>query len=84
MEKPEAKKNSNKKPKKKPYNDFVKYSGLGFQMAGVMVAGYFVSVWVSGKVSEDSASIVQALVILFFVIAAIYLGLKDFIIPPKK
>lgn len=80
MEKPSRKKNSNPS-KKKPYNEFARYSGLAFQMAAVIVLGALLAQFVGGKLEGQVSDLVKVAIILLFVIAAIYLGIKDFIFP---
>lgn len=83
MEKPNPKKNS-RQSKKKPYNEYVRYSGLAFQMAGVIVVGVLIAQFFGNKLEGQAAELVKAGIILFFVVAAIYLGIKDLISPNKS
>lgn len=85
MEKQNPKTSKDKSKKKQSSSDIGKYSGLAFQMVAVIILGFLISSFVKSKMHEGmAADLVQAGIILFFVIASIYLVLKDFISPKKK
>lgn len=75
--KPEKDKNHSERLKK-GVNQFAKYSGLAFQMGGVI----FITVWGGQKLDEITASKTPVFTIvlsLLGVIGAIYVAIKDFI-----
>lgn len=78
-------KTSKDQSKKKQYSDVGRYSGLAFQMVAVIILGFLLSNFVKSKMNEGTAAdLVQAGIILFFVVASIYIVLKDFIGQKKE
>lgn len=41
-------------PKKKPLNNIVQFSGLAFQMIGVMLAAYLLGDWIDAKIESKN------------------------------
>jgi len=68
-------------PKKKPTNDALKYTGLGFQMLAIIGIGVFLGIkldqWLH---TPDIFTIILSLV---SVVLGIYVVIKDFIQPKK-
>ena len=64
-------------PTKKRYNSYLKYSSLAFQMLGTIALGVFLGKYVDEKI--DGNGLWLALISVFFVIVAIYIGIKDLI-----
>ncbi len=61
---------------KKPLNQFIKYSGMSFQMLGPILLGYFGG----GKLDEYfNLSGLQITCVLLGVFGGMYLALRDFI-----
>lgn len=76
----EARKNNDKK--KSTINNFAKYSGLGFEMLGIIFLGTFAGV----KLDEKRAGEFQIFTVVFSllsVLLALYLVLRNFIQPKK-
>ncbi|NNC95460.1 MAG: hypothetical protein HKN92_07845 [Chitinophagales bacterium] len=69
---------SNNLSKKKPYNSYLKYSAIGFQMIGIIIIGVLIGTKLDSYF-ELEKPLMTALFSLLFVIAAIYLSLRDFI-----
>lgn len=66
-------------------NNYLKYSGIGFQIAGGIGAGALLG-WFIDKKMENEAPIFTALLSILFLFASMYLAFKDLIKspPPKK
>jgi len=64
-------------PTKKRYNSYLKYSSLAFQMLGTIALGLLTQKYVDEK--NDGNGLWLALISVFFVIVAIYIGIKDLI-----
>jgi F0F1-type ATP synthase assembly protein I len=65
------------KPVRKVSN-YLKYSGMAFQMVGTMLVGIFVGRWLD-RTLGTSQPYFTALCALLFTGAAVYLVLKDFL-----
>lgn len=68
-------------PEKEPVknvNNYLKYSGMAFQMVGTMLIGILVGKWLDRKL-ETPQPYFTALFALVFTGAAIYLVLRDFL-----
>lgn len=65
------------KPAKK-VNNYLKYSGMAFQMVGTMLVGIFIGRWLDHKLATPQPYF-TALFALVFTGAAIYLTLRDFL-----
>ena len=76
------KNNSVPDPDKKPVNNALKYTGLGFQMLAVIGLSVFFGIkldqWLHTK------QIFTIILSMIGVIAGIWLAIKDFIKPKKK
>lgn len=66
-----------KEPIKK-VNNYLKYSGMAFQMVGTMLVGIFIGRWLDRKLDTPQPYF-TALLALVFTSAAIYLVLRDFL-----
>lgn len=80
MQSKKKKKKRNLKNSPEELKSWAKYSGLAFQMGFIIAIG----VWGGKKlekVFDTDNSIISAIVILIAVCAAIYLAIKDFILP---
>lgn len=64
---------------KKQYKGFLKYSSLGFQMLATILIGVFLGKFIDNKFEGEGLYL--ALISLFFVVGAIYLGIRDLIKP---
>ncbi|MGB0885194.1 MAG: AtpZ/AtpI family protein [Chitinophagales bacterium] len=62
---------------KKPSKQFIKYTALGSQMLIVIVLGIFLGKYIDE--SFNGEGLYLAFISLFFVVASIYLGIKDLI-----
>jgi F0F1-type ATP synthase assembly protein I len=60
-------------------NNYLKYSGMAFQMVGTMLVGIFIGRWLDQKLATPQPYF-TALFALVFTGAAIYLTLRDFLI----
>jgi len=67
--------------KKKP-NYAVKYAGIGVQMLAIILAGVFGGIYLDKWIGTKN--IFTLVLSLISVVAAIFVAIKDFIIPPKK
>ena len=65
------------KEKTKP-NNYLKYSGLGFQIAATVAVGFFIGYELDKWLKTDKPYF-TAIVSLVFVFLGLYIGLKDFI-----
>lgn len=63
---------------KKEVNNYLKYSGLGFQIAGTVAAGVFIG-YELDKWLHTTKPYFTAIVALVFVFLGLYIGLKDFL-----
>jgi F0F1-type ATP synthase assembly protein I len=63
---------------KTPDNDYLRYSGLGFQIAGIVAVGVFIG-YELDKWLKTPKPYFTAFVSLAFVFLALYVGLKDFL-----
>ncbi|MGB1248250.1 MAG: AtpZ/AtpI family protein [Chitinophagales bacterium] len=68
--------------KKEPSKDFLKYSGLAFQMGATIAIGIALGIFLDNKF--DTGKMFTTVCSLLFVVAGIYLGIKDLIKPPEK
>jgi hypothetical protein len=66
--------NSRKSSKKKPLNDYIRYSAMGFQMAAII----FVSTW-AGKLLDARLEMKIPVFTLVFAIASVVLSMYYFI-----
>ena len=66
-------------PIKKPSKNFIKYTSLAFQMLFTITAGVLLGNYLDDKF--EGGGLILALVSVFFVIAGIYIGIKDLIFP---
>ena len=77
MDKPNLSKSKNQQPQnQKPINDYVKYSGLAFQMAALILLGY----WLGGKIDkwlELSIPVFTIILILLFLSVSFYSLIKS-------
>lgn len=64
---------------KKQSKGFIKYSSLAFQMLATIVIGVLLGKYVDNKF--DGGGLYLALISLFFVVGAIYVGIRDLIKP---
>ena len=60
----------------KPVNTYLRYSGLGFQIAGTIGVGVFIGIEMDKWLKTSKPWFTVAFSILFFV-AAFYLGFRD-------
>lgn len=63
---------------KKPVSNYLKYSGMAFQMVGTMLVGIFLGRWLDQKL-QNPQPYFTALFALLFTGAAIYVVLRDFL-----
>lgn len=63
---------------KKPYKSYIRYSSLAFQMLSTIILGAFLGIYIDDKFNGDGLWL--ALITVLFVIAAIYLGIKDLLV----
>ena len=63
---------------KKEINNYLKYSGLGFQIAGIVAVGFFIG-YELDKWLHTGKPYFTAFVSIAFVFLALYVGLKDFL-----
>lgn len=77
MDKPNLSKSKNQRPQnQKPINEYVKYSGLAFQMAALILLGY----WLGGKIDkwlELSIPVFTIILILLFLSVSFYSLIKS-------
>lgn len=66
----------------KPENNALRYSGVGFQIVGTAVLGFFLGVKIDGWLHTKKPYFTALLAILF-TLAGLYLGLREFIQPKK-
>lgn len=66
------------KNKKNKVNSYLRYSSLTFQMLGTIALGTFLGIYIDEKYNGNGLWL--ALITVFFVIVAIYLGIKDLLI----
>lgn len=73
---------SSPQPKKKPTNDALKYTGLGFQMLAIIGIGVFAGI----KLDQwlHTPDIFTIILSLLSVVLGIYVVIKDFIKPKEK
>ena len=62
----------------KKVNNYLKYSGMAFQMVGTMLIGIFIGKWLDRKL-DTSQPYFTALLALIFTGASVYLVLCDFL-----
>ncbi len=67
---------------KKGINNYLRYSGLGFQIAGTVAIGVFIG-YELDKWLETSKPYFTAIVSLLFVFLGLYIGLREFIKPKQ-
>ena len=63
-------------------NNYLKYSGLGFQIAGTVAVGVFIG-YELDKWLQTSKPYFTAIVSLVFVFLGLYIGLREFIKPKQ-
>jgi F0F1-type ATP synthase assembly protein I len=63
---------------KKAVNSYLKYSGLGFQIAGTLAAGVFLGYWLDKWFKTQQPYFMLACSFTFL-IAGMYLGFRDFL-----
>lgn len=63
--------------KEKPFNQYLKYSGIAFQMIAVILMGVFIGKFLD-KLFQSNI-IFTTILTLFFVGLSLYIALKDFI-----
>ncbi|HPK09907.1 MAG TPA: AtpZ/AtpI family protein [Saprospiraceae bacterium] len=56
----------NKESKSSGMNAYLKYSGIAFQLAGLMIAALFIGQWLDKKMEFDKPYLTATLIILFF------------------
>ncbi|MBL0310340.1 MAG: AtpZ/AtpI family protein [Bacteroidetes bacterium] len=66
------------KEKKPPLNNYLKYSGVGFQIAGALALGVFIGYKLDEKLRTAGPYFTVGFA-LVFLIAGMYLGLKDLV-----
>jgi len=71
-----------KDPEKDQPNYAVKYAGIGFQMLAIILIGVFGGIYLDKWL--HTKNIFTLILSLISVVAAIFVAIKDFIIPPKK
>ena len=64
-------------------NNYMKYSGMAFQMAGILLVGVLAGRWLDAKYATEKPWFTLALVV-FALFGAFYLTLKDLIVDNKK
>lgn len=67
---------------KKQTNEYLKYSGMAFQMLACIGLGAFLGNYIDNK-TEMNTPIFTAIFTIVFTFAALYIVLKDFIFPKK-
>jgi hypothetical protein len=72
-----SKRTDNPKLPKKPYNDYLKYSGMAFQMLAIIGLGVFAGVKVDAWLGMKKVPVFTLVLTLLSVFAAIYLMVKD-------
>lgn len=78
MKEQQSRKKTWKKPASKGIKDFAKYTGMAFQMVGIIL----VTTWIGIKIDKGTdfkTPVFTIIFSLFGVFAAIYVVLKDFI-----
>lgn len=64
--------------KKKPFDDYIRYSGIAFQMLGIILLGWFIGSrldkWID---TETESPIFTAISLLVFVIIAIVIVIRQ-------
>ncbi len=68
-------------PERKPVqkiNNYLKYSGMAFQMVGTMLVGVLLGKWLDRTLNTPQPYF-TAVFALLFTVAAIYLVLRDFL-----
>ena len=77
MDKPNLSKSKNQQPQnQKPINEYVKYSGLAFQMAALILLGY----WLGSKIDkwlELTIPVFTIILILLFLSVSFYSLIKS-------
>ncbi len=68
---------------KKQVNNYLRYSGLGFQIAGTIAVGFFIGYQLD-KWLHTSKPYFTAIISLLFVFLGLFIGLKDFMKQGKK
>ena len=76
------KNNSAPDPDKKPVNNALKYTGLGFQMLGTIAICVFLGIKLDDWIHTHQ--IFTIILSLVGVVGGIYLAIRDFIKPKKK
>lgn len=69
----------NQSSKRKPFNDYVKYTTAGFQMLGAVLIGFFLGSWLDKKfpVMDDGTPVLTAVFSLIFVGIAMYIFIRQ-------
>ena len=63
---------------KRQVNNYLRYSGIGFQIAGTVALGFFIG-YELDKWLHTSQPYFTAIISLVFVFLGLFIGLKDFI-----
>ena len=63
--------------KKEQPNNYLKYSGIGFQIMAIVGVGFFIGYEIDKRMG-NSKPYFSALVSVLFVFLALYIGLKQF------
>lgn len=69
-------------PKKRPFDNYLKYSNIAFQLVAAILIGVFGGIKLDEWLGTDSAFTI--ILSLLGVFAGLYLVLKEFLKPPKK
>lgn len=66
---------------KKEVNNYLKYSGIGFQIMGVVAVGFLIGYGLD-KWLQTSKPYFTAVISVLFVVLALYIAFKDFLRKP--
>jgi ATP synthase protein I len=64
--------------KKKPLNDYARWTGIAFQMIGIVVAGVWAGIWLDNKL-ELRFPIFKLVLSLLSVVLAMYSVIREFL-----
>jgi F0F1-type ATP synthase assembly protein I len=67
---------------KKHENEYLKYSGMAFQMAATIFVGILLGQWLDRRL-QTAKPYCTMIAAVIFSLAAIYVGIKDFLVKPK-